>query len=99
MEQPAWDICSELEAFTGKSFSGQIHYNLSSEVLFQKAIKRKEGVETSTGALLVAELPVNRRGRSPNDKFFVKDPRSKEARQIHWGSVNRPIDRSAFEKN
>lgn len=92
-----WDIQQELETFFQKKTKGQIHYNLSAEELFQKAIRLKEGEETSTGAFLTNVLPVNRRGRSPKDKFFVKDPKSKESRKIHWGP-NQPLDRSAFEK-
>ncbi len=34
-------------------------------------------------------------GRSPNDKFVVKEP-SSEA-HIAWGKVNRPIDAAQFE--
>ncbi len=94
----AWNLQHQLENWLGKKVSGPLHYNLPPTELFQRAIKRKEGVETSTGALRVTDLPVDRRGRSPKDKFFVKDPKSKEAERIHWGAVNQPIERPTFEK-
>jgi phosphoenolpyruvate carboxykinase (ATP) len=34
-------------------------------------------------------------GRSPNDKFVVREPSSEG--HIHWGSVNKPIDQANFE--
>jgi phosphoenolpyruvate carboxykinase (ATP) len=34
-------------------------------------------------------------GRSPNDKFTVKEPLSEK--NIHWGTVNRPIDEAHFD--
>ncbi len=96
-EESDWDIQHEIEAFIERKAPSTLHYNLSAEALFQKAIRRKEGEETSTGAFRAVDLPVNRRGRSPKDKFFVKDSKSKEARNIHWGP-NQPIERDCFEK-
>lgn len=92
-----WNLKQQLENWLGKKVTAELHYNLPPQELFQRALKRKEGVLTSTGALRIADLPVDRRGRSPKDKFFVKDPKSKESERIHWGAVNQPIERPVFE--
>jgi phosphoenolpyruvate carboxykinase (ATP) len=34
-------------------------------------------------------------GRSPNDKFFVKEPSSQE--NVHWGKINKPFPADKFE--
>jgi phosphoenolpyruvate carboxykinase (ATP) len=34
-------------------------------------------------------------GRSPNDKFVVREPSSEQ--HVHWGTVNRPVDAEKFE--
>lgn len=62
------------------------YYNLSPAELVEMALKRMEGVLTSTGALRVQTGKYT--GRSPNDKFIV------DASSVHddidWGS-NRPF--------
>ena len=45
--------------------------------------------------MLAAEGPLVARtgqhtGRSPNDKFVVREPSSEK--HVHWGAVNRAID-------
>jgi phosphoenolpyruvate carboxykinase (ATP) len=72
--------------------SGRVHWNLSPAALYEQALNRGE-------AQLAAEGPLVARtgqhtGRSPNDKFVVKEPSSET--HVHWGSVNRPIDEEKF---
>src|SRR6185312_7147349 len=67
--------------------------NLSPAALYEHAIRRNEAVIMSTGAL-TAETGKHT-GRSPRDKFFVKEPTSQEA--IWWHPGNRPIAESSFD--
>src|SRR6267143_15959 len=67
--------------------------NLSPAALYEHAIRWDEAVIVSTGAL-TAETGKHT-GRSPKDKFFVKEPTSRDA--IWWHPGNQPISTSSFE--
>lgn len=69
------------------------HLNLSNLQLIDHAIERKEGILAANGALSV--ITGARTGRSPNDRFVVKET-STEA-EIDWGKVNRPISEDKFD--
>ena len=73
--------------------SGRVHWNLSPAALYEEALRKGE-------AQLAAEGPLVARtgqhtGRSPNDKFVVREPSSEQ--HVHWGNVNRPIDEAKFD--
>src|SRR5256714_2099499 len=73
--------------------SGPVHWNLSAAPLYEQAVQRRE-------AMIAAEGPLACRtgqhtGRSPNDKFIVREPSSEH--HIAWGKVNRPIETSHFD--
>ncbi|QQS11392.1 MAG: phosphoenolpyruvate carboxykinase [Rhodospirillales bacterium] len=72
---------------------GSVHWNLSVPALYEHAIRRGEGVLGKGGALCV--LTGVHTGRSPNDKFFVREPSSE--RHIDWGKTNRAIEPAKFE--
>jgi phosphoenolpyruvate carboxykinase (ATP) len=67
--------------------------NLSPAALYEHAIRRNEAVIVSTGAL-TAETGKHT-GRSPKDKFFVKEPTSQDA--IWWHPGNQPISTARFD--
>ncbi|HYM25211.1 MAG TPA: phosphoenolpyruvate carboxykinase [Vicinamibacterales bacterium] len=71
----------------------RVHWNLPTAALYEEAIRRNEGVLSADGP--IACLTGRHTGRSPNDKFTVREP-SSEA-QIDWGKVNRPMDPAAFD--
>src|SRR6476620_3155845 len=70
----------------------QVHRNLRSAVLVEHAIRRDEARLASNGALVAY---TGRTGRSPKDKFTIKDRVT--ANQVHWGSVNQPFDADRFD--
>jgi len=67
--------------------------NLSPAALYEEAIRRDEAAIVSTGAL-TAETGKHT-GRSPKDKFFVKEPTSQDA--IWWHPGNQPIASAKFD--
>lgn len=69
-----------------------IYKQLSPSQLVEHAIANQEGVITNTGALSVTTGKYT--GRSPKDKFIVKDDVTKNT--IHFGKVNQPIDEHRF---
>ncbi len=67
--------------------------NLSPAALYEEAIRRSEAAIVSTGAL-TAETGKHT-GRSPRDKFFVKEPTSQDV--IWWHPGNQPIASARFD--
>jgi phosphoenolpyruvate carboxykinase (ATP) len=74
--------------------TGKIFYNLSYREFFLHETKNNEGAVTALGAFTVDTGIFT--GRSPKDKYFVKQSPSEE--HIAWGSVNKPITKELFEK-
>ena len=72
-------------ANSGLGNLGEVHRNLSPPHLYQEILKRGEAVVSHDGAI-VAETGTYT-GRSPRDKFIVRDPDSEG--DIWWGDVNR----------
>tara|TARA_B100001175_G_scaffold264321_2_gene234276 strand:+ start:17200 stop:18816 length:1617 start_codon:yes stop_codon:yes gene_type:complete len=77
----------------GLDVTGNVHWNLDWEKLHEMAVSRKEGKLTSHGVLLATTG--ERTGRSPNDRFIVKE--AGLADEVWWGQVNRPISPDKFE--
>jgi phosphoenolpyruvate carboxykinase (ATP) len=67
--------------------------NLSVPVLIEHAVARGEGVLGADGQLIVDTRPHT--GRSPKDKFFVREPSSE--RHIDWNDSNQAIDPQRFD--
>ncbi len=61
--------------------------------LYEEAVRRSEGVIAANGPLVCSTG--QHTGRSPNDKFIVKEPSSEK--HVAWGKVNRPIDDASFD--
>src|SRR3990167_9497384 len=71
----------------------QIHWNLSVAALYEEAVRRREGVIAAEGPLVCRTG--HHTGRSPNDKFIVRDASSDA--QVAWGAVNRPMTPAQFD--
>ena len=67
--------------------------NLSLDELIQSSVANGEGRITSTGAL--AGDTGKFTGRSPKDKFTVKDDITKD--QVWWGDINQPFSSDQFD--
>ena len=70
-----------------------VYWNLSTPLLYEQAIRRREARLAHLGPLVVRTG--QHTGRSPNDKFIVADPSS--ADKIWWGKVNRPMEADRFD--
>mgnify|MGYP000269700042 FL=1 len=71
-----------------------VHWNLSSEELVQLSLDKGQGSLSSAGALAVDTGEFT--GRSPKDRFIVKDDLTKDA--VWWGDINLPFDADKFDK-
>ena len=70
----------------------RVRWNLTTASLYEEAVRRQEGLITAEGPL--ACRTGQHTGRSPNDKFVVREP-SSEA-EVAWGKVNRPMETAQF---
>lgn len=77
----------------GLKHTESIHYQLGPEELVQDSIRIGEGVLNDTGALVIRTGEFT--GRSPKDKFIVKDDTTKDS--VNWNEFNIPIDPAQFD--
>ena len=81
----------QLENIGLKNLKG-IFSNLNPNELYEEILKRNEAKVSEDGALIV--LTGHHTGRSPNDKFIVKENSS--SKKINWGKINCPIEEEKF---
>ena len=81
-------------ASAGHPLGRTVRANLSVAELYEDAIRAGEGVVAAEGPLVVRTG--KHTGRSPQDKFLVREPRS--ADKIWWGEVNRPIAEEHYDR-
>src|SRR4051812_8088168 len=77
----------------GLSPRGTVHWNLIAPELFQAAARRNEGEFADMGPFVAVTAPHT--GRSPNDKFVVREPSSEK--DVDWGKVNQPFTPEQFD--
>lgn len=74
-----------------------IHHNLSHEELFKHEQKNNEGVLMKCKYGDTFSVDTGKfTGRSPKDKWIVKNPGSESEKNIWWGNVNKPISPDIF---
>ncbi|EAK5560017.1 phosphoenolpyruvate carboxykinase (ATP) [Campylobacter upsaliensis] len=72
----------------------EVFYNLSYEELFKHEMQNQEGECTQNGTFSVDTGIFT--GRSPKDKYFVKQDSSQK--YLAWGKINQPISKELFDK-
>ncbi|MCZ2115226.1 MAG: phosphoenolpyruvate carboxykinase [Anaerolineae bacterium] len=73
--------------------AGTVYWNLSTPMLYEQVTRRNEGRIAHLGPLVVTTGSYT--GRSPNDKFVVKEPNNEA--NIWWGKVNQPFTQEHFD--
>ena len=70
------------------------YWNMNSTMLIESAITSGEGQLTDMGALSVSTGTFT--GRSPKDRFIVKDDITKDV--VWWGPINSPMASIDFDR-
>ena len=76
----------------GLKHTANVHYQSSPEELVQDTLRIGEGTLTDSGALAINTGEFT--GRSPQDKFTVKDEITEHT--VHWNNFNIPIEEKYF---
>lgn len=74
--------------------NANVKYQLTPDELHDITIKKELGAESSSGALAINTGTFT--GRSPMDRFIVKDDITKD--EVWWGDINIPFDADKFDK-
>jgi phosphoenolpyruvate carboxykinase (ATP) len=77
----------------GLNPTGQVNWNLIAPELMQAAARRGEGEFAAMGPFVAVTSPHT--GRSPNDKFVVKESASEA--DVDWGKVNQPYSPEHYQ--
>lgn len=72
---------------------GRTYFNLSPALLVEHALRRDEAAIAANGALVGY---TNRTGRSPKDKFIVRDEMTEHS--VAWGAVNAEFESDRFDE-
>jgi len=72
---------------------GVVYWNLTTPMLYEQVLRRREGVIAHLGALIVNTGDYT--GRSPRDKYVVREPTSED--DIWWGKINQPVSQEVFD--
>ena len=71
----------------------RVYWNVSVPALYEEAVRRREALIGVDGPLVCRTG--QHTGRSPNDKFIVREPSSED--KVWWSKVNRPIEPQFFD--
>ena len=99
-ENPSYEVVPEydLEGYElsklGIQNVQQIYHNLPVATLVEHAVLRGEGLLADNGALVVNTGKYT--GRSPNDKFIVDEPTSRNL--VDWNKFNVSLSEECFER-
>ena len=71
----------------------RVYWNLNTPALYEEAVRRREALISAAGPLVCRTG--QHTGRSPNDKFIVREPSSED--KVWWSNVNRAITAPQFD--
>jgi phosphoenolpyruvate carboxykinase (ATP) len=71
----------------------RVYWNMSVPALYEEAVRRREALIGADGPLVCRTG--QHTGRSPNDKFIVREPSSED--KVWWSKVNRPLEPQHFD--
>ncbi|RJP66963.1 MAG: phosphoenolpyruvate carboxykinase (ATP) [Candidatus Abyssobacteria bacterium SURF_17] len=71
---------------------GTVYWNLSTGALYEEIVRRRCGFIAHLGPVVVRTG--HHTGRSPEDRFIVREPSSES--RIWWGKVNKPFPEERF---
>ena len=71
----------------------KVYWNLSAKELANHAVANGQATKTNSGAIAVDTGEFT--GRSPKDRYIVKDEMTKDA--IWWSTINLPFDADKFD--
>lgn len=74
--------------------NAMVNYQLSPDELHKIILEKAQGVENTLGAIAINTGEFT--GRSPKDRFIVKDGITKD--RVWWGNINIPFEPDAFDK-
>ncbi|WP_400192292.1 phosphoenolpyruvate carboxykinase (ATP) [Hymenobacter sp. B81] len=72
----------------------EVRLNLTPAELVEEALQNGEGTLTDTGALMADTGKFT--GRSPKDRFVVRDANTEDS--VWWGDINIPFDADKFDQ-
>lgn len=75
--------------------TGEEYWNLPPAELVEQAVIRGEGQLVAGGPFNAITAPHT--GRSPNDRFVVREPGSDAEQQVWWGNVNVPFEPARYD--
>ncbi|MGZ5285981.1 MAG: phosphoenolpyruvate carboxykinase (ATP), partial [Flavisolibacter sp.] len=92
MSVPTIALSTEGLVNIGLKHTESIHYQSTPDELVQDTLRMGEGVLTDSGALSIVTGEFT--GRSPKDKFTVKDEVTTST--VHWNEFNIPIEEKYY---
>ncbi|NEV94755.1 phosphoenolpyruvate carboxykinase (ATP) [Psychroflexus sp. YR1-1] len=87
-------VTKTIELETYGIHSKDVHYQLSPKELHNITLKKGQGIEVDSGALAINTGEFT--GRSPKDRFIVKDDITKD--EVWWSDINLAFDPVQFDK-
>lgn len=92
MSVPTISFSKEKLVKLGLKQTETIHYQSTPDELVQDTLRTGDGILSDSGALVIKTGEFT--GRSPNDKFTVKDEVTEST--VHWNNFNIPIEEKYY---